>query len=201
MYLQLRKWCGPCQKLLLLVCQDSIYLPAKHTSCSLNDLTTIHVETCWFDSLACRISTPLMENNSFRCIALFRLWCLKTLLQLWLQWHVDWWQHHINSSYLLVGTWVFLCCLESLEAANQKPWNVVHFGADKIHLFNSRITLSFIFWMQSNTTQPIRLDDISEKLEETWWELIMDAYNNTPQGTHAYNNEKFCCTVGWVLIA
>ena len=66
------------------------------------------------------------------------------------------------------------------------------FGADKTHLFNSQTTMSFIFEMLSNTTLPIGLDDISEKQQETWEELIIDAYNNTPRGTRAYNSEKFC---------
>ena len=52
--------------------------------------------------------------------------------------------------------------------------------------------MSFIFEALKNTTLPIGLDDISEKGQEMWEELVIDAYNNTSRGTRAYNSEKFC---------
>ena len=65
------------------------------------------------------------------------------------------------------------------------------FGTDKTHFFNSQTTISYIFEVLSSTTLPIGLDDISEKAQDTWEELIIDAYNNTVRGTRSYNSEKF----------
>lgn len=41
------------------------------------------------------------------------------------------------------------------------------------------------------TTVPIGLDDINEKAQDTWEELVIDSYNNTARGTRAYNTECF----------
>ena len=75
------------------------------------------------------------------------------------------------------------------------------FGTDKTHFFNSQTTISYIFEVLSSTTLPIGLDDISEKAQNTWEELIIDAYNNTVRDTHSYNSEKFNCipimTANW----
>ena len=76
-------------------------------------------------------------------------------------------------------------------------------AADKTHLFNSQTTVSFVFEVLKSTTLPIGLDDISERGEDTWEELVIDAYNNTSQGTRSYNCEKFCSlpsmTANWIF--
>ena len=65
------------------------------------------------------------------------------------------------------------------------------FGADKTHFFNSQTTVSYIFDALKSTTLPIGLDDISEKGQDVWEELVINAYNNTSRGTRSYNSEKF----------
>ena len=57
------------------------------------------------------------------------------------------------------------------------------FGAQKTHLYNNQTTPSFLFDMLKRTTIPIGVDDISEKAQDTWEELVIDTYNNTPRGT------------------
>ena len=64
------------------------------------------------------------------------------------------------------------------------------FGADKTHFFNSQTTVSYIFDVLTSTTLPIGLDDINARAQDTWEELIIDAYNNTVRGTRSYNSEK-----------
>ena len=53
------------------------------------------------------------------------------------------------------------------------------FGADKTHFFNSQTTVSYILDVLTSTTLPIGLDDINARAQDTWEELIIDAYNNT----------------------
>ena len=65
------------------------------------------------------------------------------------------------------------------------------FGAQKSHLYNSQTTSSFLFQVLTQTTIPIGIDDISEKAQETWEEMVIDLYNNTPRGTRSYQIEKF----------
>ena len=66
------------------------------------------------------------------------------------------------------------------------------FGAQSTHLYNSQTTSSHLFDVLKQTTIPIAIDDISEKSQDTWEELIIDAYNNTPRGTRSYSSEIFC---------
>ncbi len=75
------------------------------------------------------------------------------------------------------------------------------FGAHGTHLFNSQTTPSFLFDMLKRTTIPVAVDDVSEKAQDTWEELIIDAYNNTARGTRSYSVEKFstlpCISANW----
>lgn len=68
------------------------------------------------------------------------------------------------------------------------------FGAQKTHLYNNQTTPSFLFDMLKRTTIPIGVDDISEKTQDTWEELVIDTYNNTPRGTRSYSAEVFQST-------
>lgn len=45
--------------------------------------------------------------------------------------------------------------------------------------------------MLKQTTIPIGVDDISEKAQDTWEELVIDTYNNTSRGTGSYSAEAF----------
>ena len=65
------------------------------------------------------------------------------------------------------------------------------FGAHDSHIYNSQTTPSHLFDVMKQTTIPIAIDDIGEKAQDTWEELIIDAYNNTPRGTRSYNAERF----------
>ena len=65
------------------------------------------------------------------------------------------------------------------------------FGAERTHLYNSQTTPSFLFETLKQTTIPLGIDDISEKASDSWEELCIDSYNNTPRGTRAYKSEKF----------
>ena len=65
------------------------------------------------------------------------------------------------------------------------------FGAQKSHPYNSQTTPSFLFQVLTQTTIPIGIDDISEKAQETWEELVVDLYNNIPCGTRSYQIENF----------
>ena len=65
------------------------------------------------------------------------------------------------------------------------------FGAHNSHIFNNQTTPSHLFDVMKQTTIPIAIDDISEKAQDMWEELIIDAYNNTPRGTRSYNSERF----------
>ena len=65
------------------------------------------------------------------------------------------------------------------------------FGAQDTHLMNSQTTPSYLFGTLKRTTIPIAVDDISEKTQDTWEELIIDAYNNTARGTRSYSVESF----------
>ena len=65
------------------------------------------------------------------------------------------------------------------------------FGADKTHFFNSQTTVSYIFEVLRNTSLPIGIDDVNEKSQDTWEELVIDTYNNTSRGTRSYNSKKF----------
>ena len=60
------------------------------------------------------------------------------------------------------------------------------------NLYNSLTTSSHLFDVLKQTTIPIAIDDINEKSQDTWEELIIDAYNNTPRGTRSYSSEIFC---------
>ncbi len=75
------------------------------------------------------------------------------------------------------------------------------FGAQSTHLFNSQTTPSFLFDMMKRTTIPVAVDDVSEKAQDTWEELIIDAYNNTARGTRSYSVERFntlpCISANW----
>ena len=68
------------------------------------------------------------------------------------------------------------------------------FGAQRTHLYNSQTTPSFLFDMLKRTTIPIGVDDIGEKAQDTWEELVIDTYNNTPRGTRSYSTEVFQST-------
>ena len=65
------------------------------------------------------------------------------------------------------------------------------FGDHESHSFNSQTTASYLFNVLKRTTIPVAIDDISEKAQETWEELIVDAYNNTARGTRSYSVENF----------
>ena len=47
------------------------------------------------------------------------------------------------------------------------------------NLYNSLTTSSHLFDVLKQTTIPIAIDDISEKSQDTWEEVIIDVYNNT----------------------
>jgi len=64
------------------------------------------------------------------------------------------------------------------------------FGAHETHLMNSQTTPSYLFGALKCTTIPIAVDDI-KKTQDTWEELIIDAYNNTTRGTRSYRVENF----------
>ena len=66
------------------------------------------------------------------------------------------------------------------------------FGAHKTHMFNSQTTSSFLFPILKETTIPVVVDDVSDKAQDTWEELVIDAYNNTGRGTRSYSCETFC---------
>ena len=66
------------------------------------------------------------------------------------------------------------------------------FGAHKTHMFNSQTTSSFLFQILKETTIPVVVDDVSDKAQDTWEELVIDAYNNTGRGTRSYSCETFC---------
>ena len=57
------------------------------------------------------------------------------------------------------------------------------FGAHNTHFYNSQTTPSFLFAALKQTTLPIGLDDINEKAQDTWEELVIDSYNNTARYT------------------
>ena len=65
------------------------------------------------------------------------------------------------------------------------------FGAYDTHLLNSQTTASYLFGALKRTTIPIAVDDINEKTQDIWEELITDAYNNTAGGTRSYIVESF----------
>ena len=65
------------------------------------------------------------------------------------------------------------------------------FGAHSSHIYNSQTTSSHLFDILKQSTIPIAVDGVSEKAQDTWEEIIIDAYNNTPRGTRAYNTERF----------
>ena len=65
------------------------------------------------------------------------------------------------------------------------------FRAHNTHFYNSQTTPSFLFAALKQTTVPIGLDDINEKAQDTWEELVIDTYNNTTRGTRSYNTECF----------
>ena len=65
------------------------------------------------------------------------------------------------------------------------------FGAHDTHLLNSQTTASYLFGALKRTTIPIAVDDINEKTQDIWEELIIDAYNNTARGTRSYSVESF----------
>ena len=69
------------------------------------------------------------------------------------------------------------------------------FGAQKTHFFNSQTTTSFVFDVLNRTSLPIGLDDISERSQDTWEELVIDTYNNSSRGTRSYQSEKFLSMV------
>ena len=64
-------------------------------------------------------------------------------------------------------------------------------GAQETHNFNNQTTTSYLFEAMRHTTIPVAIDDISERSQDTWEELIVDVYNSTPRGTRAYNVERF----------
>ena len=64
------------------------------------------------------------------------------------------------------------------------------FGAHNTHFYNSQTTPSFLFAALKQTTVPIGLDDINEKAQDTWEELVINSYN-TARGTCAYSTECF----------
>ena len=68
------------------------------------------------------------------------------------------------------------------------------FGAHTSHCFNNQTTPSYLFDAMKQTTIPVAVDDISEKAKDTWEELIVDVYNNTPRGTRSYSVERFLTT-------
>jgi len=75
-----------------------------------------------------------------------------------------------------VAAWVCLSFLESQEHANLKlsKGGLALFGAQKTHLYNNQTT-PFLFDMLKRTTIPIGVDDISEKAQDTWEELVINA--------------------------
>lgn len=65
------------------------------------------------------------------------------------------------------------------------------YGAHDTHSCNSQTTPSYLFSAASKTTIPICIDDVSEKSQDSWEELIIDAYNGTGRGTRMYGVEVF----------
>ena len=91
--------------------------------------------------------------------------------------------------------WLYWCtipiwCPRELQIRGSEVWACPIWGA-KSHLYNSQTTPSFLFQVLTQTPIPIGIDDISEKAQETWEELVVDLYNNTPRGTRSYQIEKF----------
>ena len=66
------------------------------------------------------------------------------------------------------------------------------FGADHSHFLNSQTTPSYLFNVLKRTTIPLAVDDINDKAQDTWEELIVDTCNNTARGTRSYSVESFC---------
>ena len=54
------------------------------------------------------------------------------------------------------------------------------------HALLQQTTPSFLFAALKQTTVPIGVNDINEKAQDTWEELVIDSYN-TARGTRAYN--------------
>ena len=65
------------------------------------------------------------------------------------------------------------------------------FGAQKTHFFNSQTTTSSVFDILKRTSIAIGLDDVNERSQDTWEELVIDTYNNTTRGTRSYQSERF----------
>ena len=89
--------------------------------------------------------------------------------------------------YVTVDTLVFPSWLVNLGPTRlrQSSAHLLLFGTHESHFYNSQTTASFLFDVLKRTTIPVAIDDISEKAQETWEVLIVDAYNNTARGTRA----------------
>ena len=145
-------------------------------------------------SLSCSIETPLDDGEAFRNLC-YEIQCfmpenfLPTLASMSACVMAASYQQVIASCgcigvpllYGVPGS----CKSEALKCG------LALFGAQKSHLFNSQTTSSFLFQALTQTTIPIGIDDISEKAQETWEEMVIDLYNNTPRGTRSYQIEKF----------
>ena len=132
------------------------------------------------DSLACKVMTPLDDGESFilLCSAIQAFMSenfVPTLATMACGLMAASYQLVISTCGCMGVPVLFgepgSCKSEALKCS------LALFGADKTHLFNSQTTMSYIFEMLSGTTLPVGLDDINEKGQETWEELIID---NTP---------------------
>ena len=91
-----------------------------------------------------------------------------------------------------MGVLVLRSCLENQVPAGSCKLEALKctlalFGADKSHILNSQTTMSLILEALKNTTLPIGLDDISEKGQEMWKELVIDPDNNTSRSVKYFS--------------
>ena len=158
-------------------------------------LTTPGSEQSVSKSLACSVQYPLddsralqnlysateafMPDNSIACLATMACCVMGATYQEVIR-HCG----HIGVPFLFgePGS----CKTEAIRCA------LALFGAHESHFFNSQTTASFLFDVLKRTTIPVAIDDISEKAQGTWEELIIDTYNNTARGTRAYSVEHLC---------
>ena len=141
-------------------------------------------------SLSCSIETPLDDGEAFRNLC-YEIQCfmpenfLPTLASMSACVMAASYQQVIASCGFIGVPLLYgvpgSCKLEALKCG------LALFGAQKSHLFNSQTTSSFLFQALTQTTIPIGIDDISEKAQETWEEMVIDLYNNTPCGTRSYH--------------
>ena len=83
-----------------------------------------------------------------------------------------------------------LCCPRKLQIGSTEVWTCSVRSTDESPVQQPD---NIIIFVPSTDTDndPIGIDDISGKAQETWEEMVIDLYNNTPHGTRSYQIEKF----------